>query len=54
VTTIAYLGFLLGPLLIGAVPGAVDLRVGLGALVGIALLLALASWSAREALPRHP
>jgi MFS family permease len=54
VTTIAYLGFLLGPPLIGAVSGAVDLRVGLGALVGIALLLALASWSAREALPRHP
>jgi MFS family permease len=54
VTTIAYLGFLLGPPLIGAVSGAVDLRVGLGVLAGIALLLAAASSTAREALPRHP
>ena len=51
VTTISYLGFLVGPPLIGAVSGATDLRVGIGLLAGIALLLAVAAASARRALP---
>lgn len=42
VTTIAYLGFLAGPPLVGAIAGAADLRVGFLALAGIAVLLALA------------
>jgi MFS family permease len=58
VTTIAYLGFLVGPPLIGAVSGALDLRAGIGLLAGIALLLAAAasvSWRALPAEPRrHP
>jgi MFS family permease len=58
VTTISYLGFLVGPPLIGAVSGATDLRVGIGLLAGIALLLAATAASARRALPdggaRHP
>jgi MFS family permease len=58
VTTISYLGFLVGPPLIGAVSGATDLRVGIGLLAGIALLLAVTSAAARQALPdggaRHP
>jgi MFS family permease len=58
VTTISYLGFLVGPPLIGAVSGATDLRVGIGLLAGIALVLAGAAASARRALPdgrgRHP
>jgi MFS family permease len=45
VTTIAYLGFLLGPPVVGAVSGALDLRAGLGLLAGIALLLSLAAAS---------
>jgi MFS family permease len=58
VTTISYLGFLVGPPLIGAVSGATDLRVGIGLLAGIALVLAVAAASARRSLPggggRHP
>ena len=58
VTTISYLGFLVGPPLIGAVSGATDLRVGIGLLAGIALLLVVTSAAARQALPdggpRHP
>lgn len=55
VTTISYLGFLVGPPLIGAVSGASDLRVGIGLLAGIALVLAAAAYGG---LPddgaRHP
>ena len=58
VTTISYLGFLVGPPLIGAVSGATDLRVGIGLLAGISLVLAVTSAAARRALPdggaRHP
>ena len=58
VTTISYLGFLVGPPLIGAVSGATDLRVGIGLLAGISLVLAVTSATARRALPdggaRHP
>ena len=57
-TTISYLGFLVGPPLIGAVSGATDLRVGIGLLAGISLVLAVTSAAARQALPdggaRHP
>jgi MFS family permease len=42
VTTIAYLGFLAGPPLMGAVSGALGLRVGFLALAGVGILLALA------------
>jgi MFS family permease len=58
VTTISYLGFLVGPPLIGAVSGASDLRVGIGLLAGIALALAAAAAAAHRTLPddgaRHP
>jgi MFS family permease len=58
VTTIAYLGFLVGPPLIGAVSGAADLRVGIGLLSAIALVLAALAAVSRRALPavprRHP
>jgi MFS family permease len=58
VTTISYLGFLVGPPLIGAVSGATDLRVGIGLLAAIALVLAAAAASAHRTLPdgdaRHP
>jgi MFS family permease len=59
VTTVAYLGFLAGPPLIGAVSGAVDLRVGIALLGGIAVLLAAATASfGGSALPlrrlQHP
>jgi MFS family permease len=59
VTTVAYLGFLAGPPLIGAVSGAVDLRVGMALLGGIAVLLAAATASfGGSALPlrrlQHP
>lgn len=58
VTTISYLGFLVGPPLIGAVSGASDLRVGIGLLAGIALVLAAAAAAAHRTLPddgtRHP
>jgi MFS family permease len=59
VTTISYLGFLVGPPLVGAVSGAFDLRAGLGLLAGIALLLSLAAASfGGDALPvrrlQHP
>ena len=58
VTTISYLGFLVGPPLIGAVSGATDLRVGIGLLAGISFMLAVTAAAARRALPdggaRHP
>jgi MFS family permease len=59
VTTIAYLGFLTGPPLIGAVSGALDLRAGMAMLAGIGVLLALATASlAGDAPPvrqvQHP
>ena len=58
VTTISYLGFLVGPPLIGAVSGATDLRVGIGLLAGISFVLAVTAAVARRALPdggaRHP
>jgi MFS family permease len=59
VTTIAYLGFLTGPPLIGAVSGVLDLRAGMAMLAGIGVLLALATASlAGDALPvrrlQHP
>jgi MFS family permease len=58
VTTISYIGFLVGPPLIGAVSGATNLRVGIGLLAGIALLLAVSAAAARRTLPdgsaRHP
>jgi MFS family permease len=43
VTTIGYVGFLVGPALMGAVSGAAGLRAGLVMLAGAALLLALGS-----------
>lgn len=58
VTTISYLGFVVGPPLVGAVSGAVDLRAGIAVLSGCALLLAWGATAARGALPtlahRHP
>ena len=45
VTMIGYVGFLIGPALMGAVAGAAGLRVGLAMLAGIALLLAAGSRS---------
>jgi MFS family permease len=52
VTSVAYLGFLAGPPLIGAVSGAGGLRVGIGTLASVAALLAVASASlAGGALP---
>jgi MFS family permease len=59
VTTLAYLGFLLGPFLMGTVSGAVGLRAGMGLLAAIAVLVAIATASfAGDALPlrrlQHP
>ena len=58
VTTISYLGFVIGPPLIGAVSGAIDLRAGIAHLAGNALLLGVAASASRQALPaeqhRHP
>jgi MFS family permease len=59
VTTVAYLGFLAGPPLIGGVSGAAGLRAGIGLLAAVAALLALATASlAGGALPlrwkQHP
>jgi MFS family permease len=59
VTTVAYLGFLFGPPVIGAVSGALDLRAGIGVLAAVALLLAVGAASlAGDALPvrrlQHP
>jgi MFS family permease len=41
VTTIAYLGFVVGPAAVGGLAGLADLRVALGAVAGLAALLAL-------------
>jgi MFS family permease len=59
VTTLAYLGFLMGPFLMETVSGALGLRAGMGLLAGIALSVALATASfAGDALPlrrlQHP
>jgi MFS family permease len=51
VTTISYLGFLTGPLLVGAVSSGFDLRAGIALLAGIAVVLSLASASFGRALP---
>ena len=52
VTTVAYLGFLAGPPLIGGVSGAAGLRAGIGLLAAVAVLLALVTASlAGVALP---
>jgi MFS family permease len=51
VTTIAYLGFLTGPPLIGTVSGALDLRAGFALLAAIAAALAVATASLNGALP---
>jgi MFS family permease len=59
VTTIAYLGFLTGPFIIGSVSGAFGLRAGMALLAATAALVALATASfAGDALPlrrlQHP
>jgi MFS family permease len=58
VTTLSYLGFLAGPVLVGAVSGVLGLRAGLAALALIAALLAVAAASLGGALPlrriQHP
>jgi MFS family permease len=59
VTTLAYLGFLMGPFLMGTVSGALGLRAGIGMLAAIAVLVAIATASfAGDALPlrriQHP
>jgi MFS family permease len=41
VTTIAYLGFVVGPAAVGGVAGLADLRISLGVVAGLAVLLAL-------------
>jgi hypothetical protein len=41
VTTVAYLGFLLGPAAVGVAADATTLRTALAAVAGLALLLAL-------------
>ncbi|MDQ3670268.1 MAG: MFS transporter, partial [Actinomycetota bacterium] len=51
VTTVAYLGFLAGPPLIGTVSGALDLRAGLALLAAISAALAVAAASLGGALP---
>jgi MFS family permease len=43
VTTIAYLGFIVGPPAFGAVSGAIDLRAGMALLAALALVLAAAA-----------
>lgn len=43
VTTVAYLGFLVGPPLVGALAGAFDLRLALGAVAAVSVLLAALS-----------
>jgi MFS family permease len=50
VTTLAYLGFLLGPALVGIVADATSLRVALAGIAGVALLLAALS----AVVPAHP
>jgi hypothetical protein len=40
VTTVSYFGFLLGPVLVGGISGAIGLRGGLAALAVVALVLA--------------
>ena len=52
VTTIAYLGFLVGPAAVGGLAGLTSLRTALTAVAGLAVLLALAA--ALAPLPRRP
>ena len=52
VTTIAYLGFLVGPAAVGGLAGLTSLRTALTAVAGLALLLALSA--ALAPLPRRP
>jgi predicted MFS family arabinose efflux permease len=40
VTSVAYLGFLLGPPMVGAIAGAGGLRLALGVVAGVAIMLA--------------
>jgi MFS family permease len=59
VTTIAYLGFLTGPFIMGSVSGALGLRAGMALLAGTAVLVAVGTASlAGNALPlrrlQHP
>lgn len=44
VAATAYLGFILGPVLVGAVAGAADLRVAMTAVAGVAALAAMTLW----------
>jgi MFS family permease len=50
VTTISYLGFLLGPPLVGLVSGALDLRAGIALLAAIAVVTSVAASSLGDAL----
>jgi len=52
VTTIAYLGFLVGPAAVGLVADALGLRAALGAVAGLAVVLALAARAAPAAVGR--
>ena len=45
-TTVGYLGFILGPPFVGLLAGATDLRVSFASLAALALLLAGFSWRA--------
>lgn len=51
VTTVAYLGFLLGPPIVGWISGASSLRFGLGFLAVVSLILAGLSGLVRKATP---
>jgi MFS family permease len=52
VTTIAYVGFLVGPAAVGLVADALGLRAALGAISGLAVVLALAARAAPAAAGR--
>jgi MFS family permease len=54
VTTIAYLGFIVGPPSFGAISGAFDLRAGMALLAVLALVLAAAAWRAPGLGRGHP
>ncbi|GLZ34972.1 MFS transporter [Lentzea sp. NBRC 105346] len=53
VTTIAYLGFLIGPPLVGGLAHATSLEVALGIVSGIIALMIPAAWLARQAAGRR-
>lgn len=44
VAAVAYVGFIMGPVLVGAVAGAADLRVAMTAVAGVAALAAVSLW----------